>query len=253
MSIVLCDPIITPHRKHLQHIMGWYAANKDRHNLVLHLEVGKPLQRVQGDAVEVARGCGASHVLFTEHDQWAYPVDALDVLLEYDREVIGMQTYQRGYPYLSMHMRKIDPSISFISEERNLRSFQCLNPIEETDLLTWGFTLVAVDVFDRMESAGLNPWIWDMVPTDSHFCQCCEDLKIPRYVCSEATIAHGDIPDDMRLFMRRATESYSTYMRQQPGEMDGDHAGQQVYETELGQALAGAADTSKKEHPPCVS
>ncbi len=106
------------------------------------MEVGRPLQKVQSNAVDTALELGSSHVLFTEHDHWAYPVDGLEVLLEQDKDVIGLPTYMRAYPYLPMCMRKIDTSISFVTRERNLRAFHPPAALPETDLITWSFTLV---------------------------------------------------------------------------------------------------------------
>jgi 2-polyprenyl-3-methyl-5-hydroxy-6-metoxy-1,4-benzoquinol methylase len=55
---------------------------------------------------------------------------------------------------------------------------------------------------------GLEPFRqWGPHPTDSFFCQYCEDLGIDRYVHFGATIAHGDVlPDDI-LMARRLHES----------------------------------------------
>jgi hypothetical protein len=246
MSIVVCDPIMVPHRKHLPHFVEFYAANKAKHELVLHMEVYRPLQQVQRGAVEMAQKIGASHVLFTEHDQWGYPIDGLDVLLEHDRDVIGLQTYQRGYPFVGMHMRKVDPSISFLTKVRNLRSWQIIDPVEETDLITWGFTLVKTSVFDRIDAAGIKVWIWDEVPTDSHFCEACDTLGIPRYICGEGYVCHGDIEEAQRPFFRRMFESFHASTRNRAENTmpahDEDHREQQVHETEAQIAIRQMAD-----------
>jgi len=241
MSIVVCDPIISLHSKHLPHLMEWYAANKAKHGLVLNMEVGRPLQRVQDNAVKLAQKIKASHVLFTEHDHWAYPVDGLDVLLEYDKDVIGLQTYQRGYPFLGMHMKKIKPEVSFICRERNLRQFEILDKVGQTDLITWAFTLVKTSVFNRIDAAGINCWIWDDVPTDSHFCQACEDLGIDRWICTEGTVYHGDVDDFSRPYFRRMFESlHAGRLSRAEGAMpahDEDHAAESIHETEAQRAI----------------
>jgi len=207
MSIVFCIPFVYPHKKHIPHAMEWYAVNKAKYDLELHWEMGRPLHQVQRDAVEKARAIGASHVLWTEHDHWGYPEDGLDHLLAADKDVIGHMTYMRNYPFLPMNMRKVDPKLTFLAQHRNLRSFYPTMPIEETDLLTWAFTLTKVSVFDRMEEAGLNPWQWNEVPTDSYFCQYCEDLNIPRYVHAGFCVNHGDVPKEQVPFMRRAFDA----------------------------------------------
>jgi len=207
MSIVVCVPVTKAHKKHTPHLMEWYAANKAKHDLHLHWEIDRPLHKVQASAVEVAKEIDASHVLFTEHDQWAYPVDGLDVLLDDDKDVVGLPTYMRGYPFLPMCMHKVDPEISFVTSERNLRSFYPTEVLQETDLITWAFTLVQTDVFRRFEEIGKTPWIWDKVPTDSHFCQLCEDLGIKRWINASYFVNHGDLPKEHVIFHRRMWDS----------------------------------------------
>ena len=202
-TIVVCDPITQLHPKHLPHLMQFYAQNWEKHNLVLHMEMNRPLHKVQMNAVETALEMGSSHVLFTEHDHWGYPVDGLEVLLEQDKDVIGLPTYMRKYPYLPMCMRKRDASLSFITTKRNLLSFYPPDVLSETDLITWAFTLVKTEVFKRMKEAGREPFVWDTVPTDSHFCQHCEEMGIPRYVCAAYFVNHGELPKEHVLFHRR--------------------------------------------------
>jgi len=106
--------------------------------------------------------------------------------------------------------------------------------IQKTDLITWAFTLVKLSVFDRMRAAwgnmlisqsdlralidgdaevrerfrlnvekplGLQPFRqWGPVPTDSFFCQYCEDLGIDRFVHFGQTVGHGDVgPEDLKI------------------------------------------------------
>uniref|UniRef100_A0A6M3IES5 Glycosyltransferase n=1 Tax=viral metagenome TaxID=1070528 RepID=A0A6M3IES5_9ZZZZ len=241
MSIVLCDPVLQFHRKHIPHLMEWYAANKEKHQLVLHMEFGRPLQKVQGNAVRVAHEMKASHILFTEHDHWGYPIDGLDRLLHHDRDVIGLKTYQRAYPFLPMCWKKIKPELSFLQKERNLRAFHPTQPVEETDLITWAFTLVKTSVFERFQSKGQNPWIWDDFPTDSHFCECCETLGIPRYVCSEGIVCHGDVAPEHLVYWRRMFETIQAASKTSPGIAmppgDEDHNDGVFYRTEAQVAL----------------
>lgn len=234
--IVVCDPIMTPHKKHLSHFIEWYAFNKAKHDLQLWLEVGRPLQKVQANAVEAAMNAGASHVLFTEHDQWGYPIDALDVLLEADKDVVGLQTYQRGYPFLPMNMKLVDPEKGFLGNEKNLKPFYATSDIEKTDLITWGFTLVKTEVFQRMYDAGKWPWVWDKHPTDSHFCQICEDMGIDRWVSSKGWVRHGELDLKHIPIWRRAAESVRQFDKQAVEKADEDH--DVVFQTEYQKVMA---------------
>ena len=254
--IVLCVPVTSAHNKHTPHLMEWYAENRDKHNLVLHWALGRPLHKVQASAVEVAKEIDASHVLFTEHDQWGYPVDGLDVLLKDDKDVVGLPTYMRKYPYLPMCMRKKDPEISFVTTERNLVSFYPTQVLEQTDLITWAFTLVKTDVFRRMEEEGRNPWVWDTVPTDSHFCQHCEDMGIERWINASFFINHGEHRKEDVVFLRRCYDTINAannrfgkgalpYVPQN----DEDPHGVAPYETEAEKAMKRPAASIELTRP----
>lgn len=206
MSIVVCVPWIKPHAKFLPHFIEFYAANKAKHDLRLHWQMYRALHKVQASAVELARKRGASHILFTEDDQWGFPVDGLDVLLEAGKDVIGLPTSFKQHPYLPMCMRKRDPSVSLIAGERNLSPFNRGDgdEVQVADLVTWAFTLVRTSVFDRIK----NPFeVWGDSPTDSYFCQYCDEAGIERYIHFGGWIEHGDIPRAHHSFYRRLNES----------------------------------------------
>ena len=207
--IVLCVPVVAWWPNHVESLTEFYADNKAKHGLVMHREVGRPLHKVQANAVRKAQEVGASHVLFTEHDHWGYPTDGLDRLLAHEEDVVGFMTHYRtdpkdickmtdqyiAHPFAPMCMRKIPPAISLLAPRRNLKSFTPVG-LEKTDLLTWAFTRVKIDVFERMMVAKLNPFERDGTPpTDSVFCQYCEDLGIERWVDGTETIEHGEIPN----------------------------------------------------------
>lgn len=212
--IVVCVPFLKPQENHLEHFCEWYAENKARHNLRRWRVFYRSLHQVQSSAVKMARTWGASHILFTEDDQWGYPIDGLDVLLEADRDVIGFRTYFKKYPYLSMAMRRRNPEepLDLISRTQPLRQVEGVSPgadpIQEVDLLSWAFTLVKMSVFDRIDEAGKNPFEqWGKVPTDSYFSQYCEDIGVKRHVHFGFTIGHGDIPPRAIPHYRRLTEA----------------------------------------------
>ena len=261
--IVCCIPRLNPDPRHLADWELFYAENKDKHNLRPYIGYNRALHHVQREAVQKAMDIGASHILFTESDQYRYPLDGLDVLLEADKDVIGFRTYERKYPYRNMCYRKTKPDVSMIipSEEMKAQEAYLIpfgqhavgegggDTVQTCDLITWAFTLVKTSVFEKMEKAwgnvlvsqrdllalsgryrigtftkdalmeakervasdeplGLQPFRqWGPHPTDSFFCQYCEDLGIERHVHFGATIAHGDVlPDDI-LMARRLHES----------------------------------------------
>jgi glycosyltransferase involved in cell wall biosynthesis len=246
--IVCCIPRLNPEPKHLESWQEFYSENKLKHNLVPLISYNKALHHAQRLAVEHAKKIGASHILFTESDHWRYPMDGLDVLLEADKEVIGFRTYNRKYPYNNMCYRKKNPDVSLIWPEEEMKAkggiLESLewhgksNKTMKVDLLTWGFTLVKMSVFNKMEEAwgnvlvsqedlihlisnhakpediekvhkrlakytkkplGLQPFRqWGPHPTDSFFCQYCEDLGIDRWVHFGGVIAHGQMhPNDI--------------------------------------------------------
>ena len=224
MSIVLCIPFLKLVPKHEDHIDEFYAANHQKYGskdltgapdpryLIKYKQYHKALHHVQRNAVNLAQKIGASHVLFTEDDQWGYPVDGLEVLLEADRDVIGFKSYFKEYPYKPLCGRKKfkDGDLIEDPDPRNLVDFveQGGGPeIQEVDLLTWAFTLVKTSVFDRMAAARKDPFRqWGPHPTDSFFCQYCADLGIPIHVHFGYTIGHGDVAPDEIVEHRRFFE-----------------------------------------------
>lgn len=242
MSIVVSVPFLKPHRKHIPHLMEWYALNKAKHDLLLHWEPWKALHKVLGEAVSKARHVGATHILFTEDDQWGYPEDGLEKLLEQDVDAIGFPTYFKSFPYLPLCMRKRDPAITMIGKHKNLRPFSGAG-IEKTDLITWAFTLVKTSVFERMEEAGLDPFKeWGEAPNDSYFSQYCEDLDIPRYIDFSFWINHGEEEWANLPILRRAWDSIyaSRGMVGKTLEVETDHD-VITYQTEPMQAIEAKA------------
>lgn len=212
--ILVFVPFMKAQEKHLEHFIEWYAYNRERHNLRRCRIFYRALHQAQGYAVGLARQMGASHILFTEDDQWGYPIDGLDVLLDADRDVIGFKTYFKKYPFLSMAMRRRfeDEPLHLTDRTQRLRQVEGIapgaDPIQKVDLLSWAFTLVKMSVFDRITQAGINPFLqWGKSPTDSYFCQACDDLGVERFVHFGFTIGHGDIPPGQIHHHRRLMEA----------------------------------------------
>jgi hypothetical protein len=201
---------VDPSKKFLPHYIEWYAHNKVRHNLRQHFEMYRPLYEVQEEAVDLAIKWKASHVLFVEDDHWGFPVDGLDVLLEEDKDVVGFQTFRKKWPYSSLAMQKNRPELTMIGRKDDLlkSGLQLLphdrgagSEVQFTDILTWAFTLVKTNVFERLYAAGKRPFDQQgPVPTDSYFNQYCQDIGINRHIHFGFQIAHGEHdPEDLPL------------------------------------------------------
>jgi hypothetical protein len=196
--IVAFVPFMKPHKKHMEHFIEWYALNKEKHNLKRYRTFWQALHRAQQSALQIAKDCNASHILFTEDDHWGYPENGLEVLLEADKDVIGFPSYFKHYPWNLMAMKKSEPDKTLLKRE-NILTPATGAGIQRVDLITWAFTLVKMDVFDRMEEVGLRPFAqWGDTPTDSYFCQYCADLGIPVYAHMDYVIPHGDLPPGAR-------------------------------------------------------
>jgi len=257
--IVVCIPRLDPHDKHLEHWQEFYAANKARYDLRPLITYNKAPHRAQQQAVNLARRIGATHILFTESDQWGYPLDGLDVLLEADKDVIGFRTYSHRYPYGTLNFRKQRPEHSLLLHPKDQRRLDAKvewfgkekdgPDIVKCDLLSWAFTLVKMSVFHKMRKAwghvtisqkdlesliygitdgdldaadivanrlrhytekprGLEPFIqWGPHPTDSFFCQYCEEIGVDVFVHFGATIGHADIGPEDLLVKRKMDET----------------------------------------------
>lgn len=208
--ILVCVPWNKAEPRFLKQFPEWFAANKFKHNLILHLEVNKSIHKVYDSAAALARSAGFTHVLFMEDDHWGWPVNGLAELLKEDKDVIGFHTYNRNFPYRSFAMKKMDPSISFVTRVSNLLPHEkdAGPDVQQTDLLTWAMTLVKTSVFDRMLEAGKFPFERNgPTPNDSIFSQYCEDVGIERFVHFGATIGHGRVRPEHIPIMRRAGEA----------------------------------------------
>jgi len=183
----------------MPHFVEWYAANKKPYDLRLSWAWKRPLHHANAQAVKIARETKSTHILFIEDDHWGFPVDGLEPLLEAKKEVVGFMTVARKYPYHSLNMNRIDPSLPITQVAvPNMRPFERVSAdqdmVMKCDLISWAFTLVEVGVFDKI----VDPFTeWGRVPTDSVFCQYCEDANIDRWVHFGYILPHGDIhPDD---------------------------------------------------------
>ena len=207
IRVAVCVPLFDPHINFLPHFVEWYAANKKEYDLRLAWAYKRPLHNAQSAAVNMAREQGCTHILFIEDDHWGFPVDGLEVLLEEDKDVIGFWTCSRKYPFHNLNMRKIDPELSLLQTEvENMRPFTYVEGqdlVQETDLLSWAFTLVKMEVFDKIE----DPFtMWGKVPTDSQFCEACDDKEIKRYVHFGCGIPHGEVHPAERWVHQKAEE-----------------------------------------------
>lgn len=209
--IAISIPWIKVNQNHMEHFTEWYALNFGKYDFRRLRTFYRATHQAQARALHVAREEGCSHILFTEDDQWGYPQNGLDVLLEADKDVIGYQTYFKEFPWNPMNCRKKRPEDSLLplmddGQPKPLLPFERGRgpEVQKTDLITWAFTLVKIDVFDRMTEAGLNPFLqWGPHPTDSFFCEYCDRLGIDRYVHFGTTIAHGDLAPSDREYARQ--------------------------------------------------
>jgi len=246
-NITVCVPFMKVHKKHLDHFTEWYALNKARHGLELFREYWQALHKVQGQAVKMARASGHSHILFTEDDHWGYPAEGLARLLDHDKDVVAFPSYFKDYPYNSFAMNKGGAYNLISGDKKPLKRVHGVG-VQKVDFITWAFTLVRVDVFDRMEAAGLTPFAqWGPVPSDSYFCQYCEDLGIDIHVDFSHVIAHGDIGPDDRPAARRMFESahpkvVNVVLRDDWGHPYGDYENLNLSAHFLGRNGANTAD-----------
>jgi len=105
-------------------------------------------------------------------------------------------------------MMKRDKTIKLTERVRNLTPAQYANGVHKVDVITWAFTLVKTEVFERMYDAEKYPFLhYGPVPTDSYFCQYCEDLSIDRWVSYDSVIAHGDVDPKHIWAFRRCWDS----------------------------------------------
>ena len=203
--IAVCVPLFDPHEDFIPHFIEWYAANKREYDLRLAYEYKKPLHKIQAAAVDLAQKQGCTHILFVEDDHWGFPVDGLETLLAEDKDVVGFVTVSKSYPFHTLCMRRGDSSYDITyTGHKNMFPFERApeSPeVQTTDLLSWAFTLVKIEVFEKLQEDPFR--FWGDVPTDSEFCQQCELEGIERHVHFGYLIPHGDVTAENRGLLRQ--------------------------------------------------
>jgi len=205
MKILVNVPFMKPHKKFLPDFIKWYGESCKRHDIILNFQMYRALHKVLGDSVTIAKNNDCTHILYTEDDHYRFPIDGIEKLAGYDKDVIGFQTYKKTYPFHPLNMVKIDDSISLTDKVKNLKPFSGKSGIAKTDLISWAFTLVKTDVFDRLESDPFE--FWGYSPNDSYFCQACEDVGIDRWICFDYVMPHGDITPEQIPYHKKVAES----------------------------------------------
>lgn len=201
-KILVGYPFLKPHTKGLPHLIQFYGICSKTHEMVLEMPMYRPLHKAQQTIVDAARHWKCSHILFIEDDQWGFPVDGLDILLGHDKDVVGLPTYKKKYPYLPMACRRKRDGESLLEANE-------LDPIigeglEKVDLITFGFTLVRTSVFDRIENPFALPYADH--PADSYFSQYCDDAGIEKWVDYRFIVGHGDLSPQEIPYRRMARE-----------------------------------------------
>lgn len=224
--IYVCVPLFNPHDKFYPHFCEWYAANKARHRLRLDMSTREPLHKTQRKVVGKALDQGASHILFVEDDHWAFPINALDTLLEADKDMIGFHTFARRSPMISIAFKKQDKSVSLVDGEPNLSPIEYMagDPVvQPMDLIGLGFTLIKAEVFRQFERDGVDVFQWTTTATDSHICQALLDQGGTPHVHFGWTMPHGDIrPETRKAYGHIKAMEIQLHERQK--QMEKDHA-----------------------------
>jgi hypothetical protein len=193
-----------PHLNFWPHFTEWYALNKFQHSLILDVPPKRmPLHKAQLAALDRAwaNRKHISHILFVEDDHWGFPPNALDLLVDAQKDIIGFHTFASRAPMESIAMRKKAPEVSLIDcKPGDLIPVEYAKGqplVQEMDLVGFGFTLIKLDVFDRLEE---NPFGANSMkkPTDSFLCQYAADVGIQPYVHFGWTMPHGDVVPELR-------------------------------------------------------
>jgi hypothetical protein len=182
-------PFLKPHKQGLPHLIQFYGECAKSHAMFLEMPMWRPLHKAQNTIVEAARHWRCEYILFVEDDQWGFPVDGLDLLLSYGKDVVGLPTYKKEYPFLPINGRRVTSGDSLL-EKNGLNSFFGTG-VETVDLISFGFTLVRTDVFDRIKNPFELPYADN--PADSYFSQYCDDAGIEKWVDFSFIINHGDL------------------------------------------------------------
>jgi hypothetical protein len=139
--------------------------------------------------VDAAREQKCTHILFIDDDM-AYTVNALEQLLEHDKDIVSGLYLSRAYPHQPMVFDIADDTgAAFPMYLENDETNERLKPIVAAG---FGFVLIKMSVFDKLEKpyVRLGELVSDQWCDDIGFFKRTREAGIQSYVDMECKVGH---------------------------------------------------------------
>ena len=153
-----------------------------------------PWEIANNAVFDLSRDQGFDYILRMDDDMWNVPPNAVQLLLEAQKPVVGAAYPMRTYPYGLCALIKVLPDLTPVDiwkqQERGFRAASGTG-LQQVDLIGFGLTLIRVK-----DIMGLprNPFTgMGHVPDDTWFCQLCHEHGIERWVHLGLQICHRHV------------------------------------------------------------
>jgi len=159
----------------------------------LYLPYRKPLHIADTLMARKAIAGNFDYVLRMDDDVWDVPPNAIEKLINADKDFISCVMYANGFPYQRCaFLKKQDLNLVDIARDK----IPVLKEVSGTgilmvDMCAFPFTLIKTSVFKRLK----EPWFEhteEIVP-DSYFCQKMLDAGIQPYVDMDLQVTHRGV------------------------------------------------------------
>jgi hypothetical protein len=176
-TLKMCQAFLAPYR------MSWTNANNHIWNTAIQFDF--------------------DYILRLDDDVHGVPDNAMEALVEADKDVIGAAYVSRHYPHKWCALMNDGEGKGKSLIEIAKLQIPCLQEIQENtgihrvDLLGFGMTLIKVAPFKGLH----KPMFFDAgedVPDDTIFAQRCADSGIAQYVLMDIKLCHRDLSPMIR-------------------------------------------------------
>ncbi len=140
---------------------------------------------------------GFDYILRIDDDVHTIPDNAVKLLIEADKSVVGAAYPNRRFPYMVQAVNRTSPDSLInicLKDKMVLRSAGCPegeDPVVRVDLIGFGMTLIRVKDFQYMPRPMFQGP--ENVPDDTYFAQLCLDNSINQYVHFGVQIHHAHV------------------------------------------------------------
>ncbi len=148
-----------------------------------------------------------SHLMIIESDTYDIPDDALEKMLDYDKDVVSAYSYSRWVPYppnVYVRPERGDAGVKMNRQSIDVEGYYNVYPNQgliQVDYTSFQMMLIKTNVFEKLDF----PWFsylhgWRGV-TDKPFCRNCEKNGIELWCDTDINVRHGEVSTNTRTML----------------------------------------------------